>query len=163
MFKNAGFTLLEIIIILTIFVALSLIGVGSIFEFQKKTLLESTANEFASTLREARTKSISGELLAGERAEDFTSDGLPKYGIRVDDLNYFLFREFQSLGSPVYQREDLKVFSIDSKLTLTPSPGEIIFEHKGPGGPMTFILQRKDGKGTVEIAVSERGVTLKKI
>lgn len=160
---NKGFTLIETVVVFGILAILSLFGVESIIEFQKNALLEGTADEFASTLREARTKSLAGELRLGEKAEDFTVDGLPKYGVRVAGPNYFLFREYQLLGGPP-ARADLETFTIEDNLLLTPSPGEIIFDRvTGHSNPITFTLQRKDGGGRREIEAGDKGVTIKRL
>lgn len=161
--KGKGFTLIEVVVVVAILAILSVVGIESIVEFQKNAVLEGTANEFASTLREARTKSISGELLSGETPDDFTNGGLPKYGVKIDATNYVLFREYQNAAG--VKKEDLETFLIGDKLTLTPSPGEIIFSRiTGVGtGNMTFSLKRNDNGKTIEIGVGDKGVTLAKL
>lgn len=161
--KNKGFTLIETIVVFGILSALALVGVESIIEFQKNALLDTAANEFASTLRTARTKSIAGELLESESYGDFADDGLPKYGIRIeDDQTYFLIREYiDNMGIPGYDSE-LEKFTIDDNLSLANVGDRVFFERiTGEGGPISFTLQRIDGKGTRIIEVNDQGVIIK--
>lgn len=162
--KNKGFSLIETIVVFAILSVLALVGVESIIEFQKNALLEGTANEFASTLRSARTKSIAGQLLEGENPEDFEEQGLPKYGVRVEDETYFLFREYQLVGEPSLRRDNLEAFIVINSLSLSPSGGEALFNRvTGISSPITFTLQRSDGRGVREIEASDKGVTLRKL
>lgn len=158
--KGNGFTLVEILIVFAILTILSLVGIESIVEFQKNALLGGTAAEFASSLREARTKSLAGELGVGEKPEDFTE--LPEYGVRVESDSYFLFREYQLKTDLSPKRSDLESFSVDVRLSLTPQPAEVVFSRiTGVGTPFViFVLERKDGGGKREIQAGDKGVIL---
>jgi len=162
--KNKGFTLIETIVVFAILSTLALVGIESIVEFQKNALLDGAANEFASTLRSARTKSLAGEILETETDGDFADDGLPKYGVKIeDDQTYILFREYVDYtGASGYDEPER--LTIDDNLSLANVGDRVVFERvTGEGGPIVFTLQRTDGKGTREIEVSNKGITLRKL
>lgn len=162
--ENKGFTLIETVVVVAILAILAFFGVENIIEFQKNSLLEATASELASTLRQARTKSLAGELLDDEISSDFTQDGLPKYGVKIAGQTYILFREYQPSGDPSPIRQDLETFAIGDQLLLSPSGGEAVFARvTGENNPTSFTLQRKDGRGSREIGIGDKGVTIKRL
>ena len=162
--KNKGFTLIETIVVVAIISILAFFGVENIIEFQKNSLLEATANELASTLRQARTKSLAGELLSGETPADFETDGLPKYGVKIAGQTYILFREYQSKGDPSPIRQDLETLDIGDQLLLSSSGGDAFFARvTGESNPVSFTLKRKDNHGSREIGISDKGVTIAKL
>jgi len=59
--KVAGFTLVEILIVIGITATISVVGIGFYANQQKSKLLETTAQEIASYLKYAQQKSISQE------------------------------------------------------------------------------------------------------
>lgn len=159
-----GFTLIETVVVVAILAILAFFGVENIIEFQKNSLLEATASELASTLRQARTKSLAGELLPSETPEDFEANGLPKYGVNIMGQTYTLFREYQRLGDSSLTRQDLEAFAIGDQLMLSPSGGEAVFARvTGESSPVSFTLQRKDGRGSREIGIGDKGVTIKRL
>ncbi|MDP3998943.1 MAG: prepilin-type N-terminal cleavage/methylation domain-containing protein [bacterium] len=162
--KSKGFTLIEAVVVIAILAILALFGVGSIIEFQKNSLHLAEAEEFASILRDARTRSLTGQLLPGEQASTFEPDGLPEYGVKVAGTNYILFRQFQLWGAPAPASGDLETYAISDKLLLTPSPSEVIFDRvTGESSFVTFTLTRKDSGGIIEVEADAKGVSLKKL
>lgn len=167
-----GFTLIETVVVVAIISILAFFGVENIIEFQKNSLLEGTANELASTLRQARTKSLAGELLEGDILSCFTQDGLPKYGVRIAGQTYILFREYQHLCNPLcdsscypsLNSQDLETFAIGDQLLLSSSGGDAVFARvTGESNPVSFDLQRKDGRGSRRIIVGDKGVTISRL
>lgn len=161
-----GFTLIEIIIVLAIFSVLSLAGIESITEFQKSALLRGTSDEFAAILRSARTKSISGELLEGEKPEDFSSDGLPIYGVKTDSSSYTLFRRYQLVCNPpnpcpAVQDSDLENYLLSPQLSFAGS-GQIVFQRitGSPvgGSSLQFTLLRTSTSDQSIIEINDKGV-----
>lgn len=161
--KNKGFTLLETIIVVAVLATIALAGMETITEFQKNALLEATANEFASALRTARSKSLAGELPEGNHPDEFAEGGLPQYGVEVNTNQYFLFRDYQLEGEgPNHEALENENYSISDRLALTPS-GMVTFNRvTGLTNPTIFTLSRLDGRGTREIEVDQKGVTFKK-
>ncbi len=161
---NKGFTLIETVVVVAIISILAFFGVENIIEFQKNSLLEGTASELTSTIRQARTKSLAGELLDGEVPSNFTQDGLPKYGVKIAGQSYILFREYQTLSDPSPIRQDLETFAIGDQLIFNPSSWEAIFARvNGESSPPVLTLKRKDNRGTREISVGDKGVSLNRI
>jgi len=148
-----GFTLIEIILVLAIFSVLSVAGIESITEFQKSALLRGTSDEFAAALRSARTKSINGELLEGEKPEDFSNDGLPIYGVKTDSSSYTLFRCYQLVDQPPNpcppvlekDKEDYELspqlyFFVNNKVIFQRISGSPVCD----SSPCQFIVKRKN-------------------
>jgi prepilin-type N-terminal cleavage/methylation domain-containing protein len=59
--NNAGFTIIELVIVIAILVLLSAIAIPDFISFQKKTDLDNSIQEFASALRTAQSKTLSSE------------------------------------------------------------------------------------------------------
>lgn len=161
---NKGFTLIETVVVIAILAILSFFGVENVIEFQKDSLLANTANEIASNTRQARTKSLNGELLGGEKPEDFTADGLPQYGIKINGQSYSLFRQYQRLSDSALQTQTIATFNVDNNLSLIPDESAVIFDRKtGENSPATFILKRKDNRGTQSVEIGVKGVVVQRI
>ncbi|MFH0864174.1 MAG: prepilin-type N-terminal cleavage/methylation domain-containing protein [Candidatus Gottesmanbacteria bacterium] len=165
-----GFTLIEIIIVLAVIAILSVVGIESIIEFQKSALLGGVSDEFMAVLRSARTKSISGELLAGESPEKFSETGLPIYGVRTTASSYTLFRRYQLACPPTpcspIQNSDLEneSYSLDPHLTFS-TIGEVLFD-RITGVPITgsttqFTLERVGSSDHSTLEINNEGVVKK--
>ena len=160
-----GFTLIEIILVLAIFSVLSVAGIESITQFQKSALLRGTSDEFAAVLRSARTKSISGELLEGEKPEDFSADGLPIYGVKTNSTSYTLFRRYQLCNPPnpcpAVQDSDLENYLLSPQLSFSGN-GQIIFQRISgspvSGSNLQFTLVRKNSSDKSIIDITNVGV-----
>lgn len=163
MIKNKGFTLIETVVVMGILAIISLVGVESIVEFQKNSVLDGSANEFASSLRAARTKSLSGELLLGEKPEDFASDGLPKYGVRISGVTYSLFREYRLISDVGPVTQVLETQTVDNQLSVKPDGAFVLFKRvDGSHPPISFTVERKDGRGSRTIDAGSKGIVLSK-
>ena len=161
-----GFTLIEIILVLAIFSVLSLAGIESITQFQKSALLRGTSDEFAAVLRSARTKSMNGELLEGEKPEDFASDGLPIYGLKTDSASYTLFRRYILVCNPpnpcpTVQDSDLENYLLSTQLSFSGN-GQIIFQRitgsPVSGSNLQFTLVRENSTDKSIIDITSVGV-----
>lgn len=138
-----GVTLIETVVVVGILSILAVFSVENIVQFQKDSLAEANANEFVSTLRLARNKSMSGEIPSGSTFEDFEEEGLAEYGVGISANSYFLFRDYQLLGEANVTRETIDTFSLSEDFSLSPT-GEVNFERiNGISGPFTFILSYK--------------------
>ncbi|MFH1971259.1 MAG: prepilin-type N-terminal cleavage/methylation domain-containing protein [Patescibacteria group bacterium] len=159
-----GFTLIETLVVIGIISILSLIGINTIVEFQKRSILSNSGQEFISSLKIAKSKSLAGELLPGENDETFESDGLPRYGVKVFNNSYTLFREYKLKGDLTVQRQDLETSKVDLTLSLVPNL-EILFNRQtGFTSPVVFSLSRVNSTSGKEIDINSQGlITIKDI
>lgn len=157
-----GFTLIEVVVVIGIISVLSLLSINTIVEFQKNSILKNTGQEFVSTLKIAKSKSMAGEILPGETDETFDNNGLPEYGVRVIDNSYILFRKYIFNG--VETSQNLETFAIDASLILTPN-SEVVFNRQaGFASSASFNLKRINGFSAKVIDISEEGlITIKDI
>lgn len=175
--RNIGFTLIESVVVIAILGIMALVGSESILEFQKNALLDSTANEIASTLRSARTKSLAGQLCeSGETlkdkdcndkkcdeltAEDFKSDYLPKYGVDLTTSSYSLFRQCWLSCDTEETIKTIENFTLPANFSLDPV-GQIIFSRvNGETTPIILTLTGTNGKER-KIEINNQGVSVEK-
>ncbi|MDP3955469.1 MAG: type II secretion system protein [bacterium] len=155
-----GFTLIETVVVVAIISILSFFGVENIIEFQKNALLSSTAQEFTSALRRAQSMSIAGQLpdnLKNKTAADFDPNGLlPQYRINVSGNSYSIFSDYQLDSQPLSEKL-IETFSIDPKLSITPSGNLTFTRLTGLTTPTTFTISRDDNH-QIEVVVDEKGV-----
>lgn len=94
-FKSyAGFTLIEVLIAFVIIAVLSTLGVTNVLSFQKDAKLESTEDEFAGQLINAKNKSVNGEIANGMVLSDFDENYLPHWIIKNDGDRYELYSSY---------------------------------------------------------------------
>lgn len=62
--KSAGFTLIEILVVVSVIAILSTIGLATLFGRRNRAGLESATSQIAATLREAQNRSVARENLA---------------------------------------------------------------------------------------------------
>lgn len=81
-----GFTLVEFLLVMSIFAVLTGIATVNLFSFQRESQLNATFNTFVADLKNQQMKSMSGDTVGGANVEN--------YGITFDPSNYryILFR-----------------------------------------------------------------------
>jgi len=122
-----GFTLIELIVVIAIASILSLFAYESITNFQYQSQVEASTQELLSTLRDAQSRSRSGQILPGETAGTFTTDGLPIYGVVLNGHSYSLIREATFQFPPSTPTPTPMPHLIDSALTVNLATVNIMF------------------------------------
>jgi len=116
MIKNKGFTLIEIIIVISIMAFLVSAGIVSYRSFEKSTELEKTAHNIMSVLKLAQSKTTA-------------SEDASQYGVHFESDKYILFK------GNIYQSEaeDNKTYNIPNRLEihdidLSEESSDVIFQ-----------------------------------
>jgi len=158
-----GFTLIEVVVAVTIVSFMSMVGISKFGEMQKDTLLTTTVDEFVSDVRTARNKSMSGEISESETPTSFTESGLPVYGISVSGTSYILFREYvKSVAAGgdgvTVLKENMQQKDLGSLFSLS-GDSQIKFQRingKTSGG--TFIIERSGVAEKKQVNISSEGI-----
>lgn len=142
--KNA-FTLIELIIIISIAIILTTIGVLNLFNYRAQNDLEMTVKEIVSTLRIARNYSISQESIE--------SGSNKKWGVYFESGNYILYRgmNYNDAGKTIASKSVLRQ-TVEFK-TL-PSPQDIIFN---------LITGKPNSSSTIEVSLKGNPANFKTI
>lgn len=149
-----GFTLVEVIIVTAIIGILSLISFETVTSFQKTSSVESLANEFASALKTAKSKSIAGEVQTGVTYDP----GFPKFEIKINTGDY----EINRIDSDV-SIKNLETLPIASNLSITPT-GNVIFSRLyGDTPDITFTIKSTDNKEKRTVQIINSIILLKRI
>lgn len=152
-----GFTLIETVVVVAILAILAFFSVENIINFQKSSLLDASANEFASTLKLAAGKSRAGEIPEGKSVEDFEEDGFPEYGVLVQSSGYSLFADYTLFGEVEKTRDIFEAFSLGLIHTVEPET-EISFSRiTGETNSTAFTLRQVQGGQIRRIIVSNEG------
>ena len=116
-----GFTLIEIIIVISIIVFLISVSIISYRSFEKSTELKKTTQDIISILKLAQAKTTA-------------SNEASQYGVHFENNKYILFKgsEYQS------ESEDNKTYNISNRLE--------IYDMNLSGGGIDIIFQRINGK-----------------
>ncbi len=78
--RNAGYTFIELIVVISIFGIMASVAVLNFSDYTTQTTLQNTAEDIALTIKQAQSASIAGKTL-GQQGPDFT----PSYGIYLSD------------------------------------------------------------------------------
>ena len=116
---NNAFTLIELIIVISIAIILATIGVLNLYNYRTQNDLEMTVKEIVSTLRVARNYSISQESIE--------SGSNKKWGVYFESGNYILYRgiNYNDAGKTIASKSILRP-TIEFK--TMPNPQDVIFE-----------------------------------
>lgn len=74
--KGGGFTLVEMLVVITIVGVLATISIGAYSQYRRASLLEIAADNFISTLYKARDEVSMGKVSVGRTVDGGTSDGV---------------------------------------------------------------------------------------
>ncbi len=152
-----GFTLIEVVVVTAILIIISLTSIETIVEFQKQSILENTTRELVSTLRQAQNKSTAGELPQGAQISDYTSTGLPQYGVSLAPSAYNLFRTF-TLVSSGPGTDTITSFNVDPTLTLSYTNNTFQFIRLSGISAGGSITVSRTGGETKTIHIDSNGV-----
>ncbi len=122
-----GFSLVETLVIITIITTIAVVSVETIINFQQQSLVESSAKELVATLRQAQGKSRAGELAQGEMAADFTTNGLPTYGVSLNGSNYALIRKATPVATGTEATLTLESHVVSAGVTFSPAGFTVMF------------------------------------
>ncbi len=156
----SGVSLIETIVVIAIIATLSTMGVNSFINFKNDSSIDNATNEFISDMKLARNKSMNGEILEGEKTEDFDPNGLPKYGLNISNNSYQLIRNCLKAdgtttceGEPTIENINLDpeyTFSEDEDYTI-----EFYFERiTGKTEELTLTIEKKGGSYGRQISIS---------
>jgi prepilin-type N-terminal cleavage/methylation domain-containing protein len=121
--NEKGFTLVEFLLVMSIFVTLVGIATVNLFNFQRQSQLNATLNVFMADMKDQQMKAMSGDASGESTVED--------YGINFDPANfrYILFKG-------TYSATDAANFAVDVpetvEVTTTFPNSQLIFQ-KGSG------------------------------
>lgn len=160
-----GATLLETIVVVAIITSLSLMGVNSINNFRKDTIINNIASELVSELRLARNKSINGELLEGEETGNFQENNFPEYGVKVNTDSYELVRRCVYSDGKICDADDsIEKISLDTDYELFPLGNVIFGRITGETVSTTLTIKEKtSGRGRLIEISNESIIFISKI
>jgi len=142
---NKGFTLIEVIVVIVILLVLVTMGVGAASNFSKETVVKTAARTLATTLTEARART-----LASENASQF--------GIHVvsGESQVTLFQGTTYSSSD----PDNVLFEFDSRVTIVSSNTDVVFTRlSGATTAITIdLVHAKDSSVTRSVSVQSTGV-----
>lgn len=159
--KQRGFTLIELLVVIGILVTLVIGVTNNIVTFQKDAKLDSTANEFASTLETAHNKSVSGEV--PDNGVNFSNyennDTLPLWSVGVDEDNYQLMCKYKKESDSDYTKEVIENNNLLENISIIPT-NEISFERltgKRLSSDTSFTVSYGDYGESRTVNVDENG------
>jgi prepilin-type N-terminal cleavage/methylation domain-containing protein len=156
-----GFTLIELILTVSIIAFLSLIGITRFNQLRQDSVMNSTVDEFISQVRSARNMSMAGEVLEGETIDDFEEDGLPLYGVSVTTGSYELYRDYIAKGDTVETRQSIAATNLNSDMTISGST-EVEFERiSGDTAGASFIFEKAGIAEKKQVDITSDGVIKK--
>lgn len=156
-----GFSLIELILTISIIAFLSLIGMTKFNQLRQDSAINSAVDEFISEVRSSRNMSMSGEVLEGESIADFEEDGLPAYGVSVSANSYELYRDFIAKGDTLETREFLSTTNLDSDISISGS-SEVEFERiSGDTAGASFVFEKLGVAEKKQVDISSDGVIKK--
>lgn len=158
-----GFTLIEILVAITVIGILSGVGIASYQNYNRRQILSQTAQDLANTLRFAQDKALSGEKDCASAycgGGDGACDGINDKNLRgwyvvISQNQYEIYGycgdiKFSSKTTDLSAR----------KITLSPFPNEFLFKPLGSGvsntGGWTVTL-RNVSNNTVVVSVTVTG------
>lgn len=158
---QAGFTLVEILVVLVIIIVLAVLVISGYSEGRPRLAVERTAESFASDLYRAKQRALSGMIY--EDGDDFFEGG---HGIKInenDDFYTFYAGESNQKEIEVITLENLaKIKSVNpengNELNIFFSDdGDVTFN--GSGGIATVVFTAKDDDSiTREVEINSSGV-----
>ena len=143
---KAGVSLIETLVVISIITSLSLIGINTINNFRKDAILDTITNEFISAVRDARSKSMNGDLLPGESTHDFSDSGLPEYGLHITPDSYSVIRQCtRNNGTNCSTDAPLITITLDPNYIITPAVSLYFDRISGDTTGKVINLREKNG------------------
>jgi len=147
-FGRSGFTLIEILIVISIIVVLLAISTSSFTNINKAESLKADVRNIISVIDEARGKTLS-------------SKNSSQYGVHFEEFNTTLFTgAIYSSGNPTNQVTGLGSLTHISSISLNGGGSDVIFDRltgaTSQSGTITVTL--KDSSDSKNISISSTGI-----
>jgi prepilin-type N-terminal cleavage/methylation domain-containing protein len=150
-----GYTLIEVIIVVSIIAFLSMIGITKFNELRKDVVLNQAVDEFVSQVKSARSMSMTGLVNEGE---SFADDGLPSYGVSVSGSTYDLFRDYKLPDGTVVTNDSEETYELDTTINITGSSQVKFSRISGDTIGANFIFEKSDVSEKRQINIGADGV-----
>jgi prepilin-type N-terminal cleavage/methylation domain-containing protein len=143
-----GFSLIEVLVVVSLIAILSVFGIVNIVEFQKTAVLDAEASEFAAEFKTARENSMAGEALEGKDISYFEPGFLPYWQIAVAGNTYTLKLVYRKVGDTADTLDTVESHVLNTSWTLTPN-GTTNFERINGNASGTTIYTMTDNRGEI--------------
>lgn len=152
-----GYTLIEVILVVTIIAFMSVVGMTKFNQFKQDTDIDLASEGFVSEIRTAKNMSMSGMIEDGKDASYYESDGLPEYGVDNVGSGYKLFRDYKLSGG-ISKTDYLEEIQLDPSITIT-GDNQIKFTRiNGETGGAIFVMQKTGVSEKRQINIDSKGV-----
>lgn len=129
--KNFGFTLVELLVAVSILGIIFGIGISQYIRFNRRQLVEQTALTLKNNLRLAQNKAIAGE----KPSDCLTLEGYKVVFISGGEENPDSYKIIPSCGG--WESENVLVFEIPKAVRFSPLPSPILFKTLALGTNLT--------------------------
>lgn len=160
--KN-GFSLIELLVVIAIAGTLSVVAYESIVTFQYQSQVEAASIDLFSTLKDAQSRSKSGQLYGTESVGVFTDTGLPTYRVVLSGNTITLsqivtYKSPAPVVTPTPEDHTTK----DTNVTFLPSSFTITFDRMTglPNPNVDTVIEISRGSNVVKriVTVSKNGL-----
>jgi len=142
--KQKGFTLIEILMILTLLGLLGVIALSSYLDTSKTFQFLSNYKEISSDLRTARSLAMTNASVAIPKNEEQTPD---RYGVLLDKSEVKVFADF---GQAFEYEENEDILIYNKEMTFDPDVYELTVSGSGNTEVLTFPILFFYERGTGE-------------
>lgn len=145
---STGFTLLELLITISIITILFTIGIASYQNFNRTQIVNQTVKELKENLRLVQSKALSGE-----KTSACGTNTLVGWQINFTDSNTYKIQVLCPTAS------DVKTIDLSGDLVKTAGPDSILFRilARGVNGPGTITIGGFGSTKTASVTVSSTG------
>lgn len=155
--KKKGFTLVELLVAMTILAVLVGVSVARFRQFNRAQIVKEAAKSFKADLRMAQSKAVTGQKPASG------CDYLKGYTVKLQEDGYRLLALCDS-GEVVLPEPYDGLISLPSQVTFSAFPASLLFKVLGNGveisgnvSSTTVVLTGFNGMTTAEVVVTEKG------
>lgn len=156
--RNKGYTLLEVLLVVSIVSIISVFAAQTLIKFQKEAVLDDTVREFSSLTLHARSKSIAGEIQKGKTYNDYAEEGMDEYAIKTTSDSYQLVRRY-TLASATEQENIIESNQINNVLDFEPKNTTVFFDRISgqPSSATQFTFQIKGSSEQRLVKINSNG------
>ena len=164
---KAGFTLIEMMVVITIFTIMTGVVLANLPQFRDKTFLDLTAQEVAITIRQAQVYGIGTKVAGGQ----FSSHGVNLTLTTADPKTMTLFADYLPSNNSYDVGENVEQFRINGAATFTrlessdgsfciPGPScrlDIVFQRPYPEAEFKLNSLPEGGNVTITLTSTKTG------